>query len=72
MLRLIQSEDERDAFLCQVCIADSGGQQSGTMRSSRNASNLYSHCKLVRPEIHTIIAAINNFIFIYLVIDYYL
>ena len=57
-LKLVETEDEGKAFVCQVCIAGGVQRRRATFRSPRNASNLYSHFKLVHPEVYAIIAPI--------------
>lgn len=58
-LRFIDSTDDGCGFVCTLW---SGGKQHGqsTFRSARNASNLYSHVRLVYPSIHVIISLVTS------------
>ena len=54
-LGLIEVVEDVKAFVCQKCTASGQNQERSTIRSASNASNFYTHFKLVHSETHSIL-----------------
>ena len=54
-LNLVYVVDDVRAFVCKTCTPQGETRESSTVKTTHNASNLYSHVKLLRNNIFALI-----------------
>lgn len=57
-LGIVESVDEGKAFVCKLWLSSGKERHRATFRSASNASNLYSHLKLIQSDVHAILTPV--------------